>query len=82
VYLALQGHRWVKAKARRVVHRLNINTLVREEATQLDPNAIGQVEWLFQEPLPLAPYQQARVLGSFILVDTATHRTAGAVLVD
>src|SRR2546429_6476259 len=43
-YLALHGHRWIKAKARRVVHRLNIHTLAQEEATQLEPNAIGRVE--------------------------------------
>ncbi|WP_311220976.1 MULTISPECIES: GTP-binding protein [unclassified Acidovorax] len=81
VYWALHGHRWVKAKVRRVVHRLDINTLAEEDASQLDPNAIGHVELLLQEPLPAAPFTQARVLGSLILVDTASHRTAGAALV-
>ena len=33
------------------------------------------------EPLPAVAYTQSRVLGSLILVDTATHRTSGAVLV-
>jgi len=82
VYWALHGHRWVKAKVRRVVHRLNINTLAEEDAAQLEPNAIGHVELLLQEPLPAAPFGQARVLGSLILVDTASHKTAGAVLVN
>ena len=82
VYWALHGHRWVKAKVKRVVHRLDINTLAEDEATQLDPNAIGHVELLLQEPLPAAPFGQARVLGSLILVDTASHKTAGAVLVN
>ncbi len=82
VYWALHGHRWVKAKVRRVVHRLDINTLAEEDATQLDPNAIGHVELLLQEALPAAPFSQARVLGSLILVDTASHKTAGAVLVN
>ena len=81
VYWALHGHRWVKAKARRVVHRLDIHTLAEEDAAQLEPNAIGHVELLLQEPLPAAPFAQARVLGSVILVDTASHRTAGAALV-
>ena len=81
LYWALHGHRWVKAKVRRVVHRLNIHTLAEEEATQLEPNAIGHVELLLQEPLPAAAFAQARVLGSLILVDTASHKTAGAVLV-
>jgi sulfate adenylyltransferase subunit 1 len=82
VYWALHGHRWVKAKVKRVVHRLDINTLAEEPATQLDPNAIGHVELLLQEPLPAAAFGQARVLGSLILVDTASHATAGAVLVN
>jgi sulfate adenylyltransferase subunit 1 len=82
VYWALQGHRWVKAKVRRVVHKLDVNTLAEEDATQLDPNAIGHVELLLQEALPAVPYTQSRVMGALILVDTATHRTSGAVLVN
>jgi len=82
VYWALHGHRWVKAKVRRVVERLDINTLAREEASQLEPNAIGHVELLLQEPLPAADFAQSRVLGALILVDTASHKTSGAVLVN
>ena len=82
VYWALHGHRWVKAKVQRVVHRLDINTLAEEDASQLEPNAIGHVELLLQEPLPAAPFARSRVLGALILVDTASHKTAGAVLVN
>ncbi|WP_313074343.1 GTP-binding protein [Melaminivora sp.] len=81
VYWALHGHRWVKARVRRVAHRLNIHTLAQEAAEQLEPNAIGLVELQLQEPIPAAPFARARVPGSLILVDTASHRTAGAVLV-
>jgi sulfate adenylyltransferase subunit 1 len=81
VYWALHGHRWVKAKVKHVVHKLNVNTLAEEAATQLDPNAVGHIELLLQEPLPAVAYTQSRVLGSLILVDTASHKTSGAVLV-
>ncbi len=81
VYWALHGHRWVKAKVKRVVHKLNIHTLAEEEATQLDPNAIGHIELLLQEPLPAVAFDTSRALGALILVDTASHKTAGAVLV-
>ncbi|MEG1356734.1 sulfate adenylyltransferase subunit 1 [Comamonas sp.] len=81
VYWALHGHRWVKAKARRLVHRLNINTLGEEQAQLLEANAIGQVELVLQEAIPAAPFTQARQLGAMILVDTASNATAGAVLV-
>ncbi|HSV51592.1 MAG TPA: GTP-binding protein [Burkholderiaceae bacterium] len=82
VYWALHGHRWVKAKVRRIVHKLNINTLAEEDATQLDPNAIGHVELSLQEPLATLPYAQSRLLGSLILVDTASHKTSAAVLIN
>ena len=81
VYWALHGHRWIKAKVRRVVHQLDIHTLAEQDADQLAPNAIGHVELLLQEPLPAAPFERSRVLGAMILVDTASHKTAGAVLV-
>ena len=81
LYWALHGHRWVKAKAVRVRHRLDIHTLAQQPASQLDANAIGHVDLLLQEPIPAAAFAQSRTLGSLILVDTASHRTAGAVLV-
>ncbi|WP_040436566.1 elongation factor 1-alpha C-terminal domain-related protein, partial [Melaminivora alkalimesophila] len=80
IYWALHGHRWVKARVRRVVHRLDIQTLAQEEAQALAPNAIGRVELLLQEPIPATAFDVARVPGSLILVDTASHRTAGAAL--
>jgi sulfate adenylyltransferase subunit 1 len=81
VYWALHGHRWVKVKVQRVVHRLDVNTLAEEEADELAPNAIGQVTLTLQEPLPILPFAQSRVLGAMVLVDTASHKTAGAVMV-
>jgi len=82
VYWALHGHRWVKAKVQRVVHRLNVNTLAEEEATELAPNAIGHVTLALQEPLVTLPFAQSRILGALVLVDTASHKTSGAVLVN
>ncbi|MCB2018213.1 MAG: sulfate adenylyltransferase, partial [Hydrogenophaga sp.] len=81
VYWALHGHRWVKAKVKRIVHKLDIHTLAEEDANQLEPNAIGHIELALQEPLATAPFTQSRALGSLVLVDTASHRTSGAVLV-
>ena len=81
VYWALHGHRWVKAKVQRIVHRLDIHTLAESDADRLEPNAIGHVELALQEPLATLPYTRSRVLGSLVLVDTASHKTSGAVLV-
>ena len=81
VYWALQGHRWVKARIKAVVHKLDIHTLTQEDAQQLDANAIGHVILSLQEPLLTRPFLASRVLGSLVLVDTASHATAGAALV-
>ena len=81
IYWALHGHRWVKAKIKRIVSHININTLESQDATQLDANAIGVVELALMEPVAALPYKQSRVLGSLILVDTASHKTSGAALV-
>ena len=81
VYWALHGHRWVKAKVKRIVHKLDINTLAETDADHLEPNSIGHVDLALQEPLATLPYQRSRILGSLVLVDTASHKTSGAVLV-
>ena len=71
----------MKAKVQRIVERVDIHTLAAEAATQLDANAIGHVELALQEAIPAAPFTQSRTLGALILVDSASQRTAGAVLV-
>ncbi len=81
VYWALHGHRWVKAKVARIVHRLHVNTLAQEDATELLPNEMGEVVLALQEPIAAAPYARNKLLGSLVLVDSASHKTAGAVLV-
>jgi sulfate adenylyltransferase subunit 1 len=80
-YWALHGHRWVKARVKTIVHKLDVNTLAEAQASQLEPNSIGHVELTLQEPLATLPYTRSRVLGSLVLVDTASHKTSGAVLV-
>ena len=72
----------VKAKVRKVLHRLDINTLERQAAEQLEPNAIGRVEITLQDAIPAAPFARSRELGSLILVDPASNSTAAAVLVE
>ena len=81
VYWALHGHRWVKTKVKRILHKLDVNTLAEEDADHLEPNSIGHVELALQEPLATLPYARSRTLGALVLVDTASHKTAGAVLV-
>jgi sulfate adenylyltransferase subunit 1 len=80
-YLLRHGHRWVQARLRTVDHRLDIHTLAHEAAEGLRVNDIGEVEFELQQPLPLLPYADSRVGGALIVVDPASHRTSGALLV-
>jgi sulfate adenylyltransferase subunit 1 len=82
VYWALHGHRWVKARVQRIVHRLDIHTLAEEDASALEANAIGHVELALQQDLAVLPFARSRALGALILVDTASHKTSGAILVN
>ncbi len=82
VYWALHGRRWIKAKVRKVLNRLDIHSLERQAAEQLEPNAIGRVEISLQEAVPATAFARSRELGSLILVDTASNSTAAAVLVE
>ena len=81
-YWALHGHRWIKAKVKRIVHSLDIHTLQEHDATEIAPNAIGHIELALQEPIAALSYAQSRVLGALILVDTASHKTSGALLLN
>ena len=81
LYWALHGHRWVRAKIKRIVSHIDINTLESSAATQLDANAIGVVDLALLEPIAALPYKQSRKHGALILVDTASHKTSGAAMV-
>ncbi len=81
-YWVLHGHRWIKAKVQRITHRLDVNTLETSPASELEPNAIGHITLSLQQPIAALAFGQSRVLGALILVDTATHATAGALLIE
>ncbi len=64
-----------------IEHRLDINTLAHDQATQLEMNAIGVVEIETARALCFDSYAENRVTGSFILIDPATNATVAAGLI-
>ena len=80
-YWVRHGNRWVQARISAIVHRLDIHTLQPTDAQQLAVNDIGVVTVELQQALPLEPYGDNRVNGALIVVDPASHRTSGALLV-
>lgn len=63
-------------------HRVAIDTMAHQEATVLDANEIGYVTLQLDRPLVCEAYRDDRELGSFILIDPITHRTAAAGIID
>jgi sulfate adenylyltransferase subunit 1 len=80
-YLVRHGNRWVQARISAIQHRFDIHTLQPTDAHELAVNDIGEVTIELQQPLPLEPYADNRVGGALIVVDPASHRTSGALLV-
>jgi sulfate adenylyltransferase subunit 1 len=80
-YWVRHGNRWVQARIAAIENRLDIHTLAPLAADGLQVNDIGSVVIELQQPLPLAPYANNRTGGALIVVDPASHRTSGALLV-
>ena len=80
-YWVRHGNRWVQARIAAIEHRLDIHTLEPTDAHELAVNEIGHVRVQTQQPLPVEPYATNRVGGALIVVDPASNRTSGALLV-
>lgn len=80
-YWVRHGNRWVQARIASIESRLDIHTLEAIDAHQLNVNEIGHVIIETQQALPVESYQSNRVGGSLIIVDPASNRTSGALLV-
>jgi sulfate adenylyltransferase subunit 1 len=80
-YWVRHGNRWVQARIVAIDHRLDIHTLEETDAHELGVNEIGHVTIETQQPLPIESYASNRVGGALIVVDPASHRTSGALLV-
>ena len=80
-YSVRHGNRWVQARITAIDSALDIHTLDTIDAHQLAVNEIGQVVIETQQPLPVEAFATNRVGGSLIIVDPASNRTSGALLV-
>ena len=81
-YWLRHGNRWVQGRITAIEHVLDIHTLEPTDAHQLAVNEIGRVVIETQQPLPLQRYADNRVGGALIVVDPASNRTSGALLVE
>jgi bifunctional enzyme CysN/CysC len=62
-------------------YRIDVNTLHRQEATQLGLNEIGRCHVRLNQPLAFDGYRQNKGTGAFIVVDRITNVTVGAGMI-
>jgi len=72
---------WARASITQIKHRININTLAHEAATQMQLNDIAVCTIATSKPIVFDRYTHCKTLGSFILVDRFTHATMGAGMI-
>jgi sulfate adenylyltransferase large subunit len=80
-YLVKHTARQTKIRALQIRHRVNVNTLKQEQATQLNMNDIASVEFEAHVPLFFDAYAGNRTTGSFILIDAISNATVGAGMI-
>ena len=81
-YLVKHTTRTVKALARAIEYKVDVNTLERHPAENLRFNEIARVAIRTLQPLFVDPYVTNRATGSFILIDETTNNTLAAGMIE
>ncbi|HTT04085.1 MAG TPA: sulfate adenylyltransferase subunit CysN [Steroidobacteraceae bacterium] len=79
-YLLKCGTRTVTVTVAPLKHKINVNTLEKLAARQLELNEIGVVNLSTDQPLAFDSYADNRDTGGFILIDRISNGTVGAGL--
>ena len=77
-YLMKLGTATVPATVGAIRHQLNVNTLEKHPAEQLELNGIAVCTLTLDKALPFDPYADNRDTGGFILIDRLGNHTVGA----
>ena len=80
-FMLRQGTRTTPCRVRRILHRLNIETLEKHEAPNLGLNEIGLLEIETDAPLVYDPYDEIHGTGAIIMVDRIHHGTVAAGMI-
>jgi len=80
-YLVKHTTQQVRGSVREIRHRVDVNTLRHEAATELHLNVIGVVELETHRRLFFDAYRRNRATGSFILIDPVSNETMGAGMI-
>ncbi len=64
-----------------ILYQLDVNTLHRSDADELELNEIGRIKLTTANPLFFDPYERNRSTGGFVLIDPNDFRTIGAGMI-
>jgi bifunctional enzyme CysN/CysC len=81
-YIIKLGTRTLTGSITTPRHKVNVNTLERLAAKQLELNEIGVCNLSFDRAIPFDPYADNRETGGFILIDKLSNDTVGAGLLN
>jgi bifunctional enzyme CysN/CysC len=80
-YVLQHTTRTVQAYVSKIIYRINIDTLHREQAETFELNEIGRIEVEIADPLFVDPYKINRETGSFVLIDPDSNTTVAAGMI-
>jgi bifunctional enzyme CysN/CysC len=80
-YIIQHTTRRTQAYVSKIIYRINVDTMHREEADTFELNEIGRVELETADPLFIDPYKINRDTGGFILIDPDTNQTVAAGMI-
>jgi bifunctional enzyme CysN/CysC/sulfate adenylyltransferase subunit 1 len=80
-YIAKHTTRTVRATARAIRYRVDVNNLDRLASDTVAMNEIAEVEFETNLPLFFDSYRECRWTGSLILIDALTNATVGAAMI-
>ncbi|WP_166114791.1 sulfate adenylyltransferase subunit CysN [Pseudoalteromonas sp. Z9A5] len=75
------GTKSVYGHVEQVNYKVDVNTLDKQDATQLNLNEIGNCQFALTAPVQFDAYDVNRNTGSFIIIDRFTNVTVGAGMI-
>jgi sulfate adenylyltransferase large subunit len=80
-YLVKHAVRGARVKATAIEFRVEMETLERRPAQELEMNDVAAVRFEASSPLFFDAYAENRITGSFILIDPISNATVGAAMI-
>ena len=80
-YAIRQTTRVTKARVANLLYAIDVNTLQRHKATELNLNAFGRCALSTNQPIFFDEYARNRETGGFILIDEVTNNTVAAGMI-